>query len=79
MIKKTSYTFKKIVVVNVTEVMSQCLTRRQQAYSLAACGFSYEEIAKLMSISKKGVWMHITSRYAPSFEEIFICEKGIGN
>ena len=75
MIKKTSYTFKKVVVADVTEVMSRCCTRRQQAYSLAACGFSYNEIAKLMAISKKGVWLHISSRYAPSFEEIFICEK----
>ena len=73
MIKKTSYnTFKKIVVADVTEVMSRCCSRRQQAYSLAVCGFSYNKIAELMSISKKAVWMHITSRYAPSFEEIFI-------
>lgn len=56
---------KTIKVNNLDEIVSKCIYRRQLALSLRESGYKTKEIADIMRISRKAVWMHLTNRVKP--------------
>lgn len=66
---------KTIKVNNLDEIISKCKYRRQLALSLRESGYKTSEIADIMGISRKGVWMHLTNRAEPKrFNVLFVTE-----
>ena len=47
--------------MNCIDKIKNFKSRRAQAIALRSLGWTYKEISSFMLISKKGVWMHVTS------------------